>query len=308
MSDNKIVITTSSFGRYDKEPLDALKKKGFESIMNPCGRKLERKELMDLCLNAVGIIAGTEELDNNTLRRLIKLKVISRCGAGLENIDLSAAGRLGIKVFNTPDAPVQAVAELTVGLIINLLRKVNQMDADIRNGKWEKLMGSLLCGKRVGIVGFGRIGSRVSRLLSSFGCKLAYYDPFLKKTKLKARYMPLKKLLKWADIISIHASGRDKVLGKNEFNIIKKGAWLINASRGEIIDEKALYRALREDRLAGAALDVFGREPYNGPLKEFNNVILTPHIGSYAKEARIKMETEAVRNLVRGLRGVSKVK
>lgn len=153
----KIAISTTSFGEYDATPLELCKKMKYRVVINPYLRKVNSQELIRLAKDAVGLIAGTESITNDILLKLPKLKVISRCGVGLDNIELDAAKRLGIKVFNTPDAPTFAVAELTVGLILNLLRKVSQADSNIRSGKWEKPMGNLLYGKKVGIIGFGHV-------------------------------------------------------------------------------------------------------------------------------------------------------
>jgi len=303
----KIVITTSSFGKHDKRPLGLLGAEGYEIILNPYGRTLKKEEVIDLCGNAVGIIAGTETLDDETLGNLIHLKVISRCGTGMDNIDIDSANRLGIKVYNTPDSPTLAVAELAVGLMLNLLRKVNQMDIAIRNGKWNKLMGNLLCEKKVGIIGFGRIGQKVGKLLSAFGASLAYCDIESKHCSINCSEKKFEEILSWADILTLHLSHsieEKPVIGGQELNLMKKGSWLVNVSRGCVIDEASLYQVLKNNHLAGAALDVFEQEPYNGPLKELENVILTPHIGSYAKEARVGMETEAAKNLLEGLKGL----
>ena len=298
----KIVITTTTFGQFDKRPLALLKDQGWEVALNPYQRKLKEEEILSLCHDADGIIAGTENLESKVLEGLSRLKVISRCGVGVENVDLKKAKQLNIKVLNTPEAPTVAVAELTIGLILNLLRKVNLMDKNIRGGIWKKEMGSLLAGKRVGIIGFGRIGRKVSEFLKPFRCEVRYSDPYVKDGEGGARRLSLSQLLKWADIISIHAAGNQPLLRKKEFAVMKKGAWLINVSRGELVDEKALFTALKAARLSGAALDVFCREPYTGPLAKLDNVILTPHVGSYAIEARVQMELEAARNLLEGLR------
>lgn len=297
----KIGITTTSFGQYDENPLKTIQASGYDVVLNPYGRKLKKDEIVELCKYTAGIIAGTELMDAEILEKLTDLKVISRCGTGLDNIDLSAAKRLGIKVFNTPDAPTIAVAELTIGLILNLLRKINRMDFALRQDRWEKLMGNLLYGKNVGIIGFGRIGRKVAELLKHFGCKIKYYDTRIAVEGQDAERVELSELLKDSDIISIHVSTKEQIIGDSEIKQIKKGAWLVNVSRGGVVDENALYHALKEGYLAGAAIDVFVQEPYMGPLKEMNNVILTPHIGSYAKEVRIKMEKAAVENLLKGL-------
>lgn len=298
---HKIAVTTASFGEFDSKPLEILRTNDFEVALNHYRRKLKGKEVVGLCKDAIGIIAGTEMWDAKIIKQLVKLKVISRCGSGLDNIDCNAAKKRRIKVFNTPDAPVVAVAELAIGLMINLLRKVNQMDTAVKNGKWHKLMGSLLSGKKVGIIGFGRIGRQVAELLRPFHCEIVYADPFVEDGLAGLERVSIEKLLKFSDIISIHAFGKEKIIGKKEFGLIKKGSWIINVSRPSAVDERMLYRYLKNGHISGAALDVFQNEPYNGPLKRLDNVILTPHIGSYAKEARIKMEMGAVKNLLIGL-------
>lgn len=303
---SKIAITVSSFVEYDSTPIQLLHKKGFKVINNIFSRRLDKKETLELCKGCVGIIAGTNIYDSDILGKLSGIKVISRCGAGMDNIDLDAAKRFGIKVFNTPDAPTLAVAELTVGLILTLLRKISLMDREIRGDLWKKRMGTLLSGKHVGIIGFGRIGRKVAELLKAIGTEIIYTDPIV--TEKEAGIFPrveFKKLLKNSDILSLHLSYSKenyRLISQYEFSLIKQGAFLINCSRGGIVDENALYSALKEGKLAGAALDIFEQEPYNGPLKELDNVVLTPHIGSYAKEARIEMEMQAVRNLLEGLR------
>jgi len=233
---------------------------------------------------------------------LPKLKVISRCGAGLDNVDLKNAKELNIKVFSTPYGPTLAVAELTLGLMLDLLRKITVMDRELRTGVWKKQMGSLLKGKKVGILGCGRIGQKVAELLTPLEVEIAYYDICTLEGAILL--MTKNELLSWADIITLHCSANTDgrpVIGESELKLMKDNSWLINASRGGLIDEKALLSALKKGKLSGAALDVFDNEPYEGPLRSLDNVILTPHIGSYAKEGRIQMEKDAVQNLINGL-------
>ena len=302
----KIVITTTSFANFDNRPLQLLNNSGYEVVLNTYGRKLSGNEVVEIAKDATGLIAGTESLDRSVLKNLPCLKIISRCGAGMDNIDLVAAAELNIKVVNTPFGPTLAVAELTVGLILDLLRKTTLMDRKMRAGIWKKHMGNLLRGKRVGIIGFGRIGQKTGELLRAFGCKIGYYDSItIEKLKdLKIERMELDELLRKSDIVTIHVSGKYEkpLLGAKEIEMMKKGAWIVNVARGGAVDEDLLFNALKDGRLAGAALDVFKKEPYNGPLKNLENIILTPHVGSYAKEARTQMEMQAAKNLVDGLK------
>ena len=300
---NKIAITSTSFGEYDSEPLDILKNAGFEVKLNSYKRKLSDGEVVEFCKDAVGIVAGTENLGDAILRKLPYIKVISRCGTGLDNVDLDAAKRLGIKIFNTPDIPTWAVAELTVGLVLDLMRKISLMNKELHNGLWQKRMGNLLYQKKVGIIGFGRIGRKVCALLMAFGCEVSYFDIKKEKEITGVKRLELDELLGISDIVTIHVSSSSRLLDKDKINIMKKGAWLVNISRGGVVDENALYLALKRSHLAGAALDVFEQEPYKGSLAQLDNVVLTPHIGSYAKETRVKMEREAVENLIKGLKG-----
>ncbi|MBF0557332.1 MAG: phosphoglycerate dehydrogenase [Nitrospirae bacterium] len=301
----KVLISTTSFAKEDGRPFEMLRDAGLDIHVNQYGRKLTEAEALGLLFDMDYLIAGTEPLTRNVLESAGKLKIISRCGVGMDNVDLKAASQLGIKVFNTPYGPTQSVAELTVGLMLDLLRRITAMDRDVRKCVWKKRMGNLLRGKRIGIVGFGRIGQKVAEMLAPFGVELAYCDICACDCSLPASSMALDGLLAWADIVTLHCSASQPgshLIGIEQLSKMKKGSWLVNASRGGLVDEQALYNALKEGHLAGAALDVFEKEPYNGPLAELDNVILTPHVGSYAMEGRIEMEIKAVENLLAGIR------
>jgi len=296
----KVFISTSSFAKDEDRPLDMLKESGLEVSLNPYGRKLSEDEIEGVLHDVDYLIAGTEPLTQRVLESAKRLKVISRCGTGLDNVDIKAADKLGIKVYNTPYGPTLSVAELTIGLIFDMLRRISKMDRDVRSGVWEKYTGNLLIEKKVGIIGFGKIGQKVAELLMPFGCEIVCYDIRKEDKELKIKIASSDEILRTSDIISIHVSSKEQIIGREEFKKIKKGAWIINVSRGGVIDESELYKALKKGHLSGAALDVFEQEPYSGPLKELDNVILTPHIGSYAKEGRINMEIEAVKNVLNG--------
>jgi len=274
---------------------------GVDIVTNESGRKLTAEETVALCGECVGILAGTERYDEATLRSLPALRVLSRIGAGVDNIDREAAAALDVEVRNTPDGPTDAVVELTIALIFDMLRHVSAMDRAMREGLWSKRMGNLLAGKRVGIVGLGRIGSRVGDRLNSLGCIVAYCD-IRPHDDVPFRRMCLEELLPWADIVTLHCTaaeeGCDPMIGAHEIALMREGAWLVNASRGELVDEAALTRGLESRHLSGAAVDVFSEEPYQGPLLALDKVVLTPHVGSYAAECRSCMEAEAVRNLL----------
>lgn len=299
-----IAITTSSFAEYSDQPLKMLEQAGLNFRLNPHGRKLTEAETTAFLDGCSGVIAGTEPITAAVINALPGLKVISRCGVGMDNVDIEAAEKRNIKVVNTPYGPTLAVAELTVGLILDLLRIVPWMDKELKRGVWKKRMGNLLFGKKVGIIGFGRIGEKVGELLTVFKTELAYCDLEARPCAFIRERKELNEILRWSDILTLHLSPSTAscpVIGIKELQLMQKGGWLVNVSRGGVVDEEALYEALKAGHLSGAAIDVFEKEPYNGPLRELDNVILTPHIGSYAKESRIKMEIDAVTNLIEAL-------
>ena len=300
-NDIKVLIGPSSFAALDKSLLDYLRKSGCKIVDNPYKRKLTKPEILQLLGDdVVGLIAGLELLDREVLTNS-NLKIISRCGSGMSNVDLIAAEDLGIKVFNTPYGPTTAVAEVTVGALLSLLRMIPIMNRALHERKWEKRIGTQLEGKTAAIIGFGRIGRKVGRLLKAFNAQLLAVDPKYSGVVDDIPIIDLDQALNEADIIILHLSGENILLGKREFGLMKQGVYVLNAARGELIDEKELVKALNTGRVAGAWLDTFSIEPYKGPLCGYDQVVLTPHIGSYTKECRLSMEMEAVKNLLKGL-------
>ncbi len=308
----EILITTSSFGKQDSSLLQILSENGLSYKLNLYARKLTEPEVSELIEQhqPVGMIAGVEPLTRKVLEKAKTLKVISRAGIGMDSVALQAAKDLGIVVTNTPDAPTIPVAELTLGMILSLLRRIHISDASIRRGDWVRPMGNLLHDKTVGLIGCGRIGSYLAGLLSSFGCKILGCDPFVNKSD-NFSLIGLEKILSDADIISLHIPyNRENhhFINAKRIQSMKKGALLINTARGGLIDEDALYNALSSGYLGGAAMDCFEEEPYAGKLKDLDSVLLTAHIGSYAQEGRILMERQAVENLLRELKKAGCIK
>ena len=301
----KILITTSSFDLQNFSQLDDLTAAGFEVVLNPFKRRLSEQEVADLLTSdVIGMIAGIEPLTAGVLKNARQLKVIARCGTGLDSVDLQAAHEQGISVFNTPDAPTTAVAELTIAHILGLLRHITESDRNIRAGQWAGQMGSLLQGKTVGLVGFGRIGQAVAKLVSAFGANVVAFDTQTISNP-GVKQLPLEELCTISDVISLHVPYSQEshhLINRSAFKRMKQTAILINVSRGGLIDEDALYEALESLRIAGAALDCFEIEPYSGPLLKFDNVHVTAHMGSYARESRDQMELDASTALVRSLR------
>ncbi len=296
----KILLGPSSFAELDKAPYHKLVRNNFRIIDNPYKRKLTEEELLSLLPGVKGLIAGLEPLTRNVLEKS-DLKVISRCGSGLSNVDLQAAKELGITVRNTPLGPTTAVAELTLGCLLNLIRQVPQMNNALHERKWSKRIGKELNGSCVGIIGFGNIGKRVGQLLSIFGAKIIAVDPLLSGVINSVPIVEMEEVLKEADIITLHSSGEGCLLDKREFELMKQGVYILNAARGSVINEGALKEALDNGKVAGVWLDTFESEPYNGVLCGYEQVVLTPHIGSYTVQCRSSMEMEAVENLIKAL-------
>jgi len=299
----QVLISTSSFNLDNFAQLSDLKNAGVEVKLNPFATRLTEGQVIDLLgTDTVGLIAGLEPLTKNVLQSAKSLKVIARVGTGLDSVDLAAAKQLGITVLNTPDAPTKAVAELTLAHILGLLRNVSQADRQIRVGVWKGLMGSLLETKTVGIVGFGRIGKRVATLISAFGASVIISDAQLKQSDYPN--VELDELCIKSDILSLHlpySEATHHIINEKQISQMKKGSYIVNISRGGLVDETALLTALKSGHLAGAALDCFEQEPYEGELSKLETVQITAHMGSYARETRDLMEREASRLLVNAL-------
>jgi D-3-phosphoglycerate dehydrogenase len=276
-------------------------------VLNDKGRKLNEDELVEKISDFDGILAGTEVYSKRVLDKAVKLRAISRLGVGMDNIDLEFAKKKKIQVFKTQTTPAPAVAELTLGLILDLLRNISFQCSQLKTGIWKKKMGSLLSGKTLGIIGLGIIGKTLVEISQGFGLKYLAHDVqqdgvFAERYNLK--YCSLNELLASSDVVSIHvnlSSETKNIIDIKALGNMKQSAILINTSRGEIVDEFDLKEALDNKLIAGAGLDVYQEEPYNGPLLQYDNIINTPHIGAYAKEIRIQMEREAANNLIRGL-------
>ncbi len=300
---NKILITTSSFNTETPE-IKALENAGYEIVLNPHKRRLSEAEAKELLTpEIVGMVAGVEPLTRDVLQGAQNLRVVSRCGAGLDSVDLEAAKEFGIVVTNTPEAPSSAVAELAVGLMLDALRGISLQDRSIRSGGWERPNGGLLGARTVGVIGLGYIGSKVARYVSAFGAKVTACDPAARISE-HVEFVEMDELLATSDIVSLHipyCKENHHLLDRAKLESMKKGAILINTARGGLVDEDALYDVLKSGHLSCAALDVYEEEPYSGKLKELDNIVLAAHVGSYAKETRTKQEAEAAQNLLDAL-------
>jgi len=299
-----ISIAIRSFAEYDNKPMNLLQKEKYNTLINKRGQRLEGDDLLQLIKDSDGVIAGTEKYTKDVLEKTKKLKVISRVGIGIDNIDMDYAVSKGIKIVNTPEAPSWAVAEHTIALILSLLKKITIYNQLVKKEDWKPLTGYMLRNKVVGVIGLGRIGKRVADMCVSFGCRVIGFDPYIDAVTIPRQIEvkdDLSTLLGSSDIITLHIPSSDETyhfISKKEIDQMKPGSFVINTARGELLDETALYQGLKERRIAGAALDVFENEPYKGPLLDMDNVLITPHVASNAMEARIEMEVEAVNNLI----------
>ncbi len=277
------------------------------------------QSLMDMLRDADVIVTrSSHRIDKTVIDNAKNLKIIARAGVGLDNIDVDYAIRRGIKVISTPDASTKAVAELTIGFMIALARRVIEFDRLMHNGEWcrNSKLGVELTGKTLGIIGLGRIGSQVARLAKMFGMRIVAYDPYVSPIKAEKLKVELKKnlndLLIESDFVSIHASLTSEtrgLIGERELRLMKPTAFLINTARGAIVDENALVKALKEKWIAGAALDVYSEEPLpkEHPLREMENVILTPHIGGSTLETQKKIAKILATKIMKTLEKLGKM-
>ncbi len=305
---SRVLITTVPFGEIDSYPLDLLKNNKIEYLVNPLGKKLTESELIELVSDCEVIIAGTETISDKVMSHAKNLRMISRVGIGLDSVDLLSAKKRNISVSYTPDAPAPAVVDLTMGLMYSLSRKIHLANIELHQGKWHRYFGKRLIDSTIGLVGVGRVGAQVLKNLQVLGCKkILYYD---KKVRLdndksgQIMFADKKEIFKNSDIISFHVPldfETKNMITINEMRMMKKNTYLINTARGGIINELDLYRALDEKLIAGAAIDTFEMEPYNGNLIEYNDCLLTSHMGSMSFDCRTNMEIEATEEAVRFL-------
>lgn len=302
----KVLVTTVPFAATNGLPLDLLQAASIDYVINPLGRKLTEPELCELITGYDGMIAGTEPITSAVMDAAGKLKIISRVGVGLDSVNLEGAKARGIAVAYTPDAPAPAVAELTIGLMLSLLRCTHTANQQMHRGEWHRHFGRRLPEVTIGIIGTGRIGGRVLRRLSAFGSPRVLVNDLhpdsTVTTDLKLEWVGKEEIYQQADLISLHLPLTAKTAGmitRRELMMMKSDALLINVSRGGMIDEDDLLAVLEEGHLGGVALDVFNREPYDGPLAGIDRCLLTSHMGSMSIDCRSRMEIEATEEVVR---------
>ncbi len=293
MSESHPVVLTApaDHAKYCAEGRRLLVDAGYRLIENPHDRPLTRDELLKIVPGIDAAIVGIEEWDAELIAAAPGLRVLTKLGVGVDNIDQAAADAGGVSVCNAPGGNANAVAELTVGLILAVFREIPRMDALVRSGDWLRVVGPELRGRTVGIIGFGTIGRLVAEKLRGFGCELLAYDPAPERAaELGARHVPLAALLAASDVLTLHLPSLPETRHFVDTSVlakVKRGAFLVNTARGAVVDESALVAALRSGALAGAALDVFEEEPVDprNPLLSLPNVVVTTHAAADTFEA-----------------------
>ena len=308
----KVLVT----GRLPEEIMADLRRQ-FDVIANKEDHPMEHASILHAIEDREGLLCMlSDTIDAKLMDRAPMLKVIAGMGAGFNHIDIKAATSKGIMVSNTPGANTDAAADMAFGLMLATARRIVEADHRTRAGEfkyWAPLLflGRMVSGKTLGLVGMGKIGQAMAQRAKGFSMRVIYFDPRRLDPGLEramcVEYADLRTLLKTADFVSLHVPltpDTKHLIGRAEFAMMKKTAYLINASRGPIVDEKALVEALREGRIAGAGIDVYENEPALTPgLADLHNAVLTPHIGSATLESRTAMAAQAALNLKEGLGG-----
>ncbi len=288
----------------DKEAMELLRSK---EELEVTSEHLDREELMKVIPEVdVLIVRSATKVTGDIIEMGKKLKIIARAGVGLDNIDVRKARDLGIKVLNTPGASAISVAELAIGMMFALSRHLVRGTVDLKEGRWTKkeLKGVELFGKTLGIVGIGRIGREVAKRALALGMKVLAYDPYIKEVEMEVEMVDFKTLLSRSDYITFHVPLTEEtrhMVNEETISKMKDGVFLINCSRGGILDEKAVLDGLKSGKIAGLGLDVFENEPPNTDVERellsLNNVVATPHIGASTKEAQKRVGKEIVQKV-----------
>lgn len=307
---DRIVVTPVALCQSENALVDTLRQQGYEVVLHPSLTPPSPTELREYLRGAVGMVAGMEPVPAEVIEGADRLRVISRFGVGYDNVDIAAATRRGILVTYIPDAMGDAVADLTLGLILAIARRIPELDAAMKQGEWRRVMAADVSQKSLGIVGTGRIGMAVARRAAGFRMRLLGFDPAANPSfveELGGEYLSFEELVRQSDFITLHlplTAETHGLIGAPQLAQMRRTAFLINCARGALVDEEAVYAALTEDRLAGFATDVFPKEPPSPhPLYALPNVIALPHIASYTPATAARMGQAALENLLTGLRG-----
>ncbi len=306
----KILVTARSFRKTPGRHKELLEQSGHQVVESPLDRPLKEAEMVELISGVDGAVLGLDDVTAKVIQAGQQLKVLSRYGVGVDKVDLEAATEAGVVVTNTPGTNHIAVAELTLGLMLSLARRIPRHNWTVREGSWARVRGTELAGKTLGIVGLGWISREVIRRAAAFDMRIVVQTRYPDKEladQYGVEYLSLERLLKEADFVSLHctvAPERADLIGEEELRAMKPTSYLINTARGGLVGEEALLVALREGWIAGAAMDAFEEEPAtDSPLVALDNFVATPHIGAATYESILRMGTLAVKNALQVLRG-----
>ncbi len=295
----KILITSPWFTQKYLEELE----KHFTVVRNNMLRWFNEDELIEIISEYDAIIAGLDPFNKRVLEKAKNLKIIARRGIGFDTVDINYCKEHGIIVTNTPvQEEHKAVAEFTVGLIFDLIRNITRSVISLKEGSWEraKFLGRSLNNLTIGIIGLGNIGSTVASMLQSLGAKIMYYDPYVSDNKFLK--VDLKDLFKLSDVVTIHAPLTNetlKLINNEIISLMKPDSYIVNVSRGEILDTESIVKAIKDKRLAAVAMDVFDQEPpENKDLLLNDKIICTPHIAAFSKEAFDKIDRICTKNVI----------
>jgi len=303
-----VLVTTRSFGRDIPEPMERLRKAGATVLEWREGSGLPEADLRAKLAQADAWIVAFHPIDAALMDAAPRLRIIAKHGVGVDNIDIPAATARGIVVATAPSANDQAVADLTLALLLALLRRIPEADASVKAGRWERFLGTGLSGKRFGILGLGRIGQAVARRAKGFGVELLGADPSWPEAaaEIGVRRVTPDQLFAESDILSLHAPltpATQGLIGEAAIAQMKPGVWIVNTSRGKLVQEQAICRALRDGKLAGYATDVFEAEPpLASPLLTLPNVVVSPHMGTHTRESLTLMGNRVVDAVLCALR------
>lgn len=305
----KILVATRSFGSTSSKPWDVLNQAGCEIVKADMSQKMSEERLIELLQGVDGAIIGVVPMSAHVMEHAPSLKVVSMHGVGVDHIDLTAAAQKGVVIANCQGANDQSVADLTIGLMVSIARDIPSLDKAVRGGGWGAHTGSELWKKTLGLVGLGRIGRGVAKRALGFDMQVLAYDPYVQAEDVGQgiSLVSFDVVLQEADYVSLHAALSDEtrcMIGAAQLQGMKPSAYLINTSRGALVDEDALYVALAEKQIAGAALDVYDVEPpKDSPLLQLENVVVVPHIGAHTRESIERVGVMAAENVLRTLHG-----
>jgi len=303
---NKVAITSEFFGRFSDKAFKILEENGFEVIANKYEKYLDKeKEIVSLTKDADAVICDLEHISKEVIDQSPNLKIIARRGVGTDSVAVNYAEEKGIKVARTLGVVEKPVAELVMAYILNVFRKIDDLNTSMHQGDWNKILAHSIDGQTIGIIGMGNIGKEITRKAKAFDMNVVYFDVNRQKEieeELNIEYLELDELYRTADVITLHVplnAATENLIDYSAAQKMEKAPLLINTSRGPVVNNEDLKKALDEGLISYAAIDVFDEEPKtDSVLKECENVILTPHVGTFTEEIFIKMDVLAAQNVV----------